>query len=141
MNDIKLLYVDDNNNLQLGFNGEEIEPLTSGSDRLMQKIIFLLKQEPNSSLLSPDGFSLRSVIQGKVDPAKVDELKLNVYLLIDKLQKAIIAEQEQYQDVEDLDGLLEKITLSNVTANSTGSSWEIEMMVFDKAGGLSYLKV
>jgi hypothetical protein len=139
MRDIKLNLLDSEDKVNITA-GDEIEELTSPSQLLIQKIIIALNQEANSNYFTPEGYSLKFLLNKKVTDNAQTELRMSVFFLLNNLQKSIIAEQEKlYGDDISLTHLLEKIELLDVVRN--GDVWEIHINIFDKAGGKVYMRI
>lgn len=141
MKDFSVLILEEDDKITLGLGEdatlyETIDP----SKRLLQKIIVALKQEPGSNAVNPDGYSLSNIIGRKIGISEIDEIKVKIHMLIEKLQNAIVAEQEISPD-DSLEGMLEKITTADISTDEEAQEWHIALIVFDKAGGKTYLRV
>lgn len=140
MKDFSVINLEDDDSITLGLGEDNtISDIEDGSKRLLQKIIIALKQEPTSNDLEVPGFSLKTIIGKRMTPDKIEETKVKVHYLINNLEKAIIAEQESYGE-DNLEGMLEKISIVNIEFNEPETKWIIDLLVFDKAGGKVYLR-
>lgn len=141
MIDFSVLQLEDDDSITLGLSGDsQLEETNNGSKRLLQKIVIALKQQPTAIDVDVPGYSLKALIGKKLTPSKIEETKVKVHYLIDTLQKDIIAEQEVHQE-QDPEAMLEKVTLANLSVDEIEGKWIIDLIVFDKAGGKTYLKV
>lgn len=139
MIDFKLLKLTDEDEIRIGSELDNIVEENSANRRLLQKVIIMFKQEAGSNAFYDSGYSLFSVINKKLDPSRINEIKVKLHYLIQKMQKDIVAEQERYPD--ELDGMLEKIDVVDIDVDKDGSAWKVSIFVYDKAGGKTYMRV
>jgi hypothetical protein len=140
MKDLGMLQlIDDKIVISLTGGASDLKEITNGADILIQKIIYLLRQEEGSNIFNPDGCSLNFLLTTKISPTTIDDTKVKIHLLISKLEQLIKQEQEELQDDSDPSELLEKIVISNIDVE--GNNWNIGLVIYDKAGGKTYIKV
>lgn len=136
MKDIKTLLLDSEDRLSLSMGGH-IQEEENESTRLVQKIVLLLKQSAGSNLYHPEGFSLKSLLSEKI--GNDTDMKVKISLLIKQLEQKIIEDQEQNYVGGNPEGLLEKITISDISAFN--DRWKVGLLVYDKAGGKIFVGV
>ena len=141
MKDFSVIKLTSDDKILLGLGNDAVLYETeSSSQRLLQKIIIALKQDPGSNIYTIEGYSLKSILGKKLSPVDIEDIKIQIYYTIEKLQKSIIADQE-INGEDSQEAMLEKISISDIETDEDGLEWGVSLIVFDKLGGKTFLRV
>lgn len=141
MKDFSIIKLEDDDKITMGLGEDSsLYQTENPSQRLLQKIIVALKQDPGSNFFHTDGYSLKAVIGKKSSPSDIEDMKVQIYYTIDKLQKSLIAEQEIASD-PDPEGMLDRIIIVDIEVDENAQAWAIGLIIFDQAGNKTYLRV
>ena len=92
--DLGVLYVDNNNNVQFGFNNSNSPDTVTGTEWLIQAIVIRLFTELGSDGYSPNfGTHLYEIIGSNFSEESVPQMKTSLTLAVDAVKTSIIQEQ------------------------------------------------
>lgn len=139
--DLGVLYVDNNNNVQFGFNNSNSPDTVTGTEWLIQAIVIRLFTELGSDGYSPNfGTHLYEIIGSNFSEESVPQMKTSLTLAVDAVKTSIIQEQAGDSSLSDNE-ILSDLVIDKIEDAALHGRWYIDLIVVTKSNEMFYLKV
>ncbi len=136
--DVGTLYVDDDNNIQFGWQNNNVS-LVYEEQTLLQKIVTRLFTQVGSDAYAPTvGAYFYEILAGSYSEERKTELSGVITSSLDIVKTDILAEQTLLTDITAEETLKDLVVDSLVYTKSTGS-WDIKILVITAANETIFL--
>ena len=139
--DLGVLYVDNDNNVQFGFNNFNSPETITGTPSLIQQIIIRLFTATGSDAYNPDlGSYLYTLIGSNLSSDKIPQMKTSIALAVDSVKTAFIQEQASDQSLLDNEKLSD-IIVDSIKDRAVEGRWYIDLIIVTKANEMFYVQI